>query len=441
MGANGMDYIDYPYPDKPVDIYDKLAGLPGFSLLQSSDVKRGRFDIVCAFPSAEYPFFLGDVLSVYLGILEQALYHEPLDAKVQTPFYSGLIGYFCYEFAYLMQGLPMSLAMKAYYAKKPLAVFKRYDWALVCDHTFKTMRLYKPKKAHYDKSAFARFIGALESATMWRKGDVALDSWDTSQHALSYEQGFSAVQEALRAGRSYQVNLTMRAKAQFSGQPWALYRALLTKNPVPFAAFLSGESNVLSFSPERYLQIRQGALLASPIKGTAPRSMCPAEDQKHAEQLLKSLKNRAENTMIVDMWRNDLARIAKVGTVFVSRLLALESYQTVHHLVTDIKAEACTPKALLENFLACYPAPSITGAPKYESMRIIAENENIPRGVYCGSIAYFSDNGCAEGSVAIRTITLNEATAEIGTGAGIVFDSDFASEFAECVQKIASFWI
>lgn len=434
-----MEYIDYPYPEKPEFVYDNLAALTGFSLLQSSDRGRGRYDIVCAMPSAEYPFYLGDELASYVKLLKDALQSVSSPSLEAPPFQSGLLGYFSYEFSYVLLGLPLTQAIKDYYARRPLACFKRYDWALVCDHHDKTLRLYKPSKKDYDESAFWRFAALIDLHSRKDVGQASLGGWNTQQHHLSYRQGFAAVQEALRAGRSYQVNLTLRAKADYTGNSWGLYRALLERNPVPFAAFLTGESDILSFSPERYLQIQQGVLLASPIKGTAARSKNAAQDEHNAMELLHSAKNRAENTMIADMWRNDLARIAQTGSVTVPRLLALESYESVHHLVTDIRAQANSPQALLENFLACYPAASITGAPKREAMRIILENETAPRGVYCGSIAYFSDTGFAEGSVAIRTITLYEKQAEIGTGAGIVFDSDFASEFAECVQKIASF--
>lgn len=435
-----MKFIEYPYPDKPEEVYSKLADLPGFSLLQSSDRVRGRYDIATAFPAAEYPFFIEDNLGEYIASLEAAYAGKSASIVQDTPpFCSGLIGYGCYELAYVLHGLPMPSTSKIHYQKRPLALFKRYDWALVCDHLHKTLRLYKPDSSNFDATALEVFIAVLESNAVPKPKKINLGEWDTLCQRQAYQQGFTAVQEALQAGRSYQVNLTLRAKADFTGDAWSLYRALLPKNPVPFAAFLSGEESLVSFSPERYMQIRQEALLASPIKGTAPRSSKPDQDQHLAAALLASEKNRAENTMIVDMWRNDLARIAEVASVSVPRLLSLESYQTVHHLVTDIRATARRPASPLQNFLACYPAASITGAPKREAMRIIAENETNPRGMYCGSVAYFSDTGMSEGSVAIRSITVREAQAEIGTGAGIVVDSSFCAEFEECVQKISSF--
>lgn len=179
-------------------------------------------------------------------------------------------------------------------------------------------------------------------------------------------------------------------------------------------------------------------LLTSPIKGTEKRSSDPQRDELLRNSLLASSKNQAENVMIVDLLRNDLGKIAKPGSVHVRDLCAVESYQAVHHLVSNIEAIALEDQSMMDVFSACFPGGSITGAPKLEAMRIIAEQEAYARGVYCGSIGYFSRHGRFDSNIAIRTVVAREKILHMAAGGGIVIDSNWEDEYLECFTKIAA---
>ncbi len=255
----------------------------------------------------------------------------------------------------------------------------------------------------------------------------------------NYMNAFSSVYQFLKEGRSYQVNLTQPFHAAYEGDSWAFYKKICMKNPVPFAAFLrTADADILSFSPERFLLYDEGKLVTSPIKGTIGRSTNEVEDQRLKNQLSSCEKNRAENVMIVDLLRNDLGKIAESSSVNVTNLCEVQSYNSVHHLVSTIEAQ-CLPTILpFEAFLSCFPGGSITGAPKIESMRIIDEQESYARGVYCGSIGYFSRHGRFDTNIAIRTITARKNILHLAAGGGIVIDSNCEDEYRECFIKIAA---
>jgi para-aminobenzoate synthetase / 4-amino-4-deoxychorismate lyase len=201
-----------------------------------------------------------------------------------------------------------------------------------------------------------------------------------------------------------------------------------------------GDYAIASASPERFLKVQGGAVETRPIKGTAPRGVGPEEDLARAEGLLASAKDRAENIMIVDLMRNDLASVARTGTVEVASLCRLESYQTVHQLVSEIDAQLEPGVGLADVFRALFPSGSVTGAPKIETMRLIADIEPAPRGVYCGAVGVVAPPDApirARFNVAIRTVVIDRAThtAVYGTGGGITWASDPAAEYAELLTK------
>ena len=247
-----------------------------------------------------------------------------------------------------------------------------------------------------------------------------------------YREKITAAQHQIAQGNTYEVCLTTTLEArvpEHSLDPWTTYLALRRRNPAPFASYLRlGNLAVASTSPERFLKIASdGGMRAEPIKGTRRRAADPQEDQLLREDLAASLKDRAENIMIVDLLRNDLSHFAEPGSVTVSRLCAIESYATVHQMVSTIDARLLPGAPRAEAVAACFPAGSMTGAPKISTMAILDGLEAGPRGLYSGAIGYFSLNAAADLAVAIRTLVVSaegDGTAELSLGVGGAITSD-----------------
>lgn len=210
-------------------------------------------------------------------------------------------------------------------------------------------------------------------------------------------------------------------------------------NPAPFAAYLNLPFvQVLSASPERFVSLRDGEVVTQPIKGTRPRSAEPGADWMLGQSLLQSAKDRAENVMIVDLLRNDLSKSCALGSVKVPRLFELQSFATVHHLVTTVTGRLRDERDAVDLLRGCFPGGSITGAPKVRVMEIIEELEPFRRGVYCGSIAYLGFNGCMDSSIVIRTITHAGGQMRFWAGGGITVDSTLDGEYQESFDKAAA---
>ena len=239
-------------------------------------------------------------------------------------------------------------------------------------------------------------------------------------------------------GDCYQINYTYSLSFEWYGSPLALYARLRVRQPVRYAAYIeTQQSAILSLSPELFLQRRGNRLVSKPMKGTAARGRSEDEDDVFRARLATSEKDRAENVMIVDLIRNDLGRVAKVGSVRVERLFDIESYPTVFQMTSTVSAELLTC-SLAEIFHALFPCGSVTGAPKVRAMQIIAELERRPRGIYTGALGYIAPSGDFEFNVAIRTVVLDRnGRGRLGIGSGIVFDSEPESELAECRLKAA----
>jgi para-aminobenzoate synthetase len=244
----------------------------------------------------------------------------------------------------------------------------------------------------------------------------------------------------LAEGETYEVCLTNSVLADSAPEPLALYRTLRRVNPAPFSSFVRfGDVAVLSSSPERFLSVgRDGWVEAKPIKGTSRRGASAAEDVRLAERLRGDEKNRAENLMIADLLRNDLGSVCEVGTVHVPHLIQVETYETVHQLVTTVRGLLREGLDPVDCVRACFPPGSMTGAPKRRTMRIIDALEGEARGVYSGAIGYFGLGGGCDLSVAIRTIVLDGGAARIGAGGAIVTQSDPEEEFAEMLLKASA---
>jgi para-aminobenzoate synthetase len=255
--------------------------------------------------------------------------------------------------------------------------------------------------------------------------------------AEDYLADIEACQRYLAAGESYEICLTNELSAQPCADALGLHRVLRRVNPAPFAAFLRlGGVEVSSSSPERFLALdRSRRLEARPIKGTVARGATPREDREAAARLRSAGKDRAENLMIVDVLRNDLGRVAEIGSVRVPSLMAVESYKTVHQLVSTVQARLRDDVTIVDALRASFPGGSMTGAPKPRTMELLDRIETRPRGIYAGAIGYLAANGSADLSIAIRTIVNSRQAMTIGAGGAITVQSDARAELRELLLK------
>ncbi len=244
-------------------------------------------------------------------------------------------------------------------------------------------------------------------------------------------------QAALIAGESYEICLTNRLVADVRPDPFVLYRVLRRRNPAPFAAYLRlGENAIAGSSPERFLSVsREGAVEARPIKGTIRRAADADEDAALCAELRADEKSQAEHLMIVDLLRNDLGRVCRVGTVAVPELMVIEQYTTVHQMISTIVGRLDAERSPVECVRACFPGGSMTGAPKIRSMEIIDDIEQSARGVYSGGLGWFGVDGAVDLSIVIRTIVVEPTGVTVGAGGAIVLQSDPADEFDELMLK------
>lgn len=273
-----------------------------------------------------------------------------------------------------------------------------------------------------------------------RLADEEVDSsqilqWRVSQEFEEYERTIARLRNHIAHGNTYQVNYTIRLQTVFHGDPWPLFVRLCRAQHSRYSAYLhTGRHTLCSVSPELFFEKTGDTVVSRPMKGTAARGMTTEDDRLRAAALAQSAKDRAENVMIVDMVRNDLGKIAAVGSVNVPDLFTVERYDTVFQMTSTVRAVVNRP--VRDVIAALFPCASVTGAPKVRSMRIIAEEETTPRGAYTGCIGYVSPDK-VRFSVAIRTVQIDGQTGEAvyGTGGGIVWDSEAAAEYAECRAK------
>ena len=355
------------------------------------------------------------------------------------PFQGGALGYWGYDLGRHLERLPS-------WAEDDLGLPETclgfYDWALTHDASTGESWLVSsgmPDGAAQRAAARAEDVmrrlseNPREASTPALHAPASLQSNFTQK---SYMAAVGRVKEYLEAGDAYQVNLSQRFRAPFDGDPWDLYQSLRRFNPAPFAAYLGfPEATVLSASPEEFLRLEEGRVRVRPIKGTRPVGRTPEETAIQAGALLASEKERAENVMIVDLIRNDIGRVCRIGSVEVPSLFAVEHHPTVLHLVSTITGDLLPSTDAVGLLRACFPGGSVTGAPKVRAMEIIEELEPVRRGIYCGAIGYISFTGGMATSITIRTLVLTHGEAFLQVGGGIVADSDPESEYQETLHK------
>ncbi|MBG7616760.1 MAG: aminodeoxychorismate synthase component I [Chloroflexi bacterium] len=368
------------------------------------------------------------------------------NTTLPVPFGGGAVGYFGYDLCHFIEKLS-SRADKD--INLPECFFAFYDVVVAFDHLEgKTYILSSGFPETDTEKRKKRAAVRLEEVKRQLETIIPLsfDATEETDEAVEANANFSreeyinAVEKARRyiiKGDIFEVNLSQRFKAQLKVEPFTLYRRLRQINPAPFACFLSMSKGqaVVSASPERFLKITKDRVETRPIKGTRSRGSTPAEDEMLAQELLASVKDRAENMMIVDLSRNDLGRVCRYGTVKVSELAILEKYPTVFHLTSTIEGRLRQDKDWHDVIRAAFPGGSITGAPKIRSMEIIDEIEPTARSVYTGNIGYIGFNGDIDLNIAIRTFIIDDGQAYFQVGGAVTYDSEAEKEYTETLDK------
>ena len=349
----------------------------------------------------------------------------------------GFVGYFGYELKADCEG------DAAYRSPLPDAAFVFADRLIAFDHVDgRTTAVCLTDASHYAEGERwvrgvrqrLQALPPLEEPRAQRRERV---EFRLSRSYERYTEDIRRCREHLVEGETYEVCLTNRLTSDATPDPLTTYRFLRRVNPAPFSAFLRlGDAAVLSSSPERFLRVRRDRWVeAKPIKGTTRRGRTPMEDQELSEELRTSEKNRAENLMITDLLRNDLGLVCEIGTVQVPHLMAIESYETVHQLVSTVSGRLRADLGASDCIRACFPGGSMTGAPKKRTMQIIDDLEREPRGVYSGAIGYLGLSGGSDLNIVIRTIVMDGVSTTIGAGGAIVMQSDPDDEFQEMLLK------
>jgi para-aminobenzoate synthetase component 1 len=420
-------FLDSGFPYSRRGRYDILTAEPCCTLVTRgplTEIRRGR-EITL---SRDDPFTL----------VRNHLPAEPLP-DLDLPFSGGALGYFAYDLGRRLEKLP-EIARDD--NGSPDMAIGIYDWAVVVDHLRRQTWLV----SHGTDPATAtrwphliRSFGQIPTLGWQRSGFSVLGPVDCNMSPAGYRAAFDTIQGYIREGDCYQVNLAQRFSAHCRGNPWAAYQQLRHVNPAPFSAYLNfPQAQILSSSPERFLKVSDGVVETKPIKGTRPRCLQAQEDRQQVEELKASEKDRAENLMIVDLLRNDLGKSCLPGSVRVPRIFDIESYATVHHLVSTVTGTLKPGLHALDLLRGCFPGGSITGAPKIRAMEIIEELEPHRRGAYCGAIGYVGFDGNMDTNVAIRTLVHSEQMIRFWAGGGIVADSDADQEYQECFDKASA---
>jgi anthranilate synthase component 1 len=439
----------------PLGVYRRLAKISPHRFLfesVSGGEQVSRFSFLGAGPREIYRLY-PDRLEV-----ERDLPGDPLEALHQVvgdttaepgpiPFTGGLVGSFGYDLIRLVEHLP-NRPPDPY--GLPVAVLARYDTVVIFDHAHqRVLVIANEVEGEVNVSAAERQLSRLSKLLTAEVtgGGVAmpgyaipeLDAEPPSLDGAAYRQAVETAKEHIAAGDIFQVVLARRFGVPRRIEPLALYRALRMVNPSPYMFLLEApDVSLVGASPEMLVR-KQGRLLETrPIAGTRPRGMDAAGDKRLAEDLLADPKERAEHVMLVDLGRNDLGRVAAPGTVRVSSFMEIERYSHVMHMVSSVEAEIAEDRDSLDALLACFPAGTVSGAPKIRAMEIIDELEPQGRGPYAGAVGYLSYSGDVDTCIAIRTLVVEKDRTSVTAGAGIVADSRPESEEKETENKAAA---
>lgn len=439
-------HIKLPYHQDSAELFEKIRTLRGAIFLDSAYplAQGGRYDILAALPYLKIHsdgqhthVRRGGLLSTHAGSPFELLndIHAEESKRLarpelaHLPFAGGFIGYFSYELNHA------AILKKAKISTLPCLQLACYDTFIVIDHHLQRCDAYALQEQVED--TLGQLLNCLQAAPETKDDFHLLAAFSNRTSKQKYEGDFAEIQAFLRSGDCYQINYAQRFDSRYRGDPWFAYKRLRQHNPAPFSAYMSTEGGaVLCHSPEQFLWVNNRQIISKPIKGTRPRGADPVADEAQKQALLLSEKDRAENVMIVDLLRNDIGRCAKIGSVHVPILCKLESFATVHHLVSTISAELAERYSIIDLFQACFPGGSITGAPKKRAMEIIDQLESVERTIYCGSIAYLDFNGRMDSNITIRSLLCHQGDIFCWGGGGIVADSTAENEYQESIDKV-----
>ncbi len=441
-----MKISELSYQRNAADLFSWVADEPWSMFLDSGypDIDKGRYDFIVSRPAITLETY-GDTTYINDNNSKTTSTADPLLLLQQylgnsnnnlsgLPFCGGAVGYLAYDLGRRLETLPASAVKDIDMPEMAVGI---YDWSLIVDHHLR--RTWLSSFGRFEKTALIwqelQDLFAKPATKNTNEFFVTSDIKSNLSRA-QYGLAFDSVKKYIHDGDCYQVNLSQRFSADFVGDSWAAYRRLRTLNPAPFAAYLNLPAGaVLSSSPERFLSVTGNQVETKPIKGTMRRSVFAYEDKALAACLLENEKDRAENLMIVDLLRNDISKSCDAGSVVVPQLFALETYATVHHLVSTIAGRLQKGKHALDLLRGCFPGGSVTGAPKLRAMEIIEELEPHRRSVYCGSIIRIGFDGDMDSNICIRTLIQYADKIYFNAGGGIVWDSQVDAEYKECFAK------
>ncbi|USE33795.1 aminodeoxychorismate synthase component I [Endozoicomonas sp. SCSIO W0465] len=436
-------FINFPFP-----CFLDSSAFDGNRAIHKDDFSR--YDIMTAAPEIHFTFTSGgdliieDLIQQKIKTLSETEPFSHLSNRLHAmskvdnaglPFVGGMVGFWGYELCeYLESGRIAHRDIST-----PLMSVGCYHWALISDHKERRACLvFHPDISESWKNLILTTIDQMAKPSDSPSFKL-LNNFTATQTREGYQTAFQQIQDYITAGDCYEVNLTQRFTAPYSGNSWEAYKKLRTITKAPYSAFISRpDLAILSHSPEQFIRLESGHISTNPIKGTRPRGHSPEEDRAIAEELQNSQKDQSENLMIVDLLRNDLGKVCKTGTISVPRLFALESYANVHHLVSTVEGQLLEDHDAFDLLRSAFPGGSITGAPKIRSMQIIRELEPVARTIYCGSIGYISCDGNMDTSITIRTILAKDGELHCWGGGAIVADSNCEHEYQESITKVTN---
>jgi len=449
--------------DTPVSAFRKIDEGPYSFLLESVEggEKWGRFSLLGSRPSLVF-IARGDRCEIHRGgvvtqgvappideLAELLREHQAIALPGLPRFCGGAVGYFGYDAVRWFERLPSR-------AKDDLglpdAVFLFGDVVSVFDNLTHTLKVVTHARGGDDpEAAYRAAVGRIEAevarlsrALPWREADggPVPERHDSSVTKDQFLAAVATAQEHIRAGDIFQVVLSHRMSAPVRQPPFEAYRALRVTNPSPYMYFLRlGDVALAGSSPEVLVRRTDGVVEVRPIAGTRPRGRGPDEDRSLEEELRASDKERAEHVMLVDLGRNDVGRVAEFGTVETNEYMSVERYSQVMHLVSNVRGRVRSDVPPLDIVRACFPAGTVSGAPKVRAMEIIEDLEPVRRGIYAGAVGHFDYHGNLDLCIAIRTLVYANGHAHWGAGAGIVADSEPEAEWEETLNKGRALWL
>ncbi|GAM15883.1 anthranilate synthase component I [Mesobacillus selenatarsenatis] len=433
----------------PISVYQMVSGKKKF-LLESSHKHNdsGRFSFIGCDPVYELLSEKGETYLARKGVKErvEGPFSEvlkemlpKLNTELDIPFIGGGVGFVSYDFIRDFEEIG---PLKEDPLDMPEAQLMFFNEVIVFDHLKQKINLIGIPFPGYSNDDLIKKIKKRkkELDSPVKKQPVirfSLSDFKASQNREEFEKSVRTAKSLIEEGEIFQVVLSRRLAADAKGDPFSFYRKLRVDNPSPYMYFIDFEDYVVAgTSPESLVKYREGTMIANPIAGTRPRGKTPDEDFRLESELKEDEKELAEHKMLVDLSRNDLGRICEVGSVKIEKFLAVERYQFVMHLVSEVSGRLLTVAHPMDGLAACLPAGTMSGAPKIRAMQIINELEAEKRGVYSGAVGYFSACGSMDFALAIRTLVVKDGKGYLQAGAGIVYDSDPAKEFDETNHKL-----